>query len=327
MRGKLAMMVLISALVLVILLPVTGCGPREEEEAEVSPPREEEQQVPESPPPAEEEQLMQEEGVLIGQLDSVTVEITVDGVSSLYTLADDLDVSGIQGGTPVVFSYLEKETGPLLLEIAAMEQDVIILQARGVYSGQIDSHSVEIIVDGEPTAFTFDRSLTFDDVAEGAHLEFAYQDDGDGSRPFIESFALVAEAMGGDGGFFDGEGIFIGLADARSVEILVTRTFLLGPGVTAAGLREGQDVAISYTETAEGAIIDSLEAVTEPPEGELLAGVYVGSAGSNQVEIDYYRVFAIDPSMSLDQISEGSPVTFTYQVGPYRPLLVALEPR
>lgn len=301
--------VLLLFLVAVIMVPalIFGCSSSETES---------EQQV-----------VLNGEGVWVGLIDSHSAEIEVGGVPRAFALSEDVDVDTLNDGTAVVFTYVEEENRPLILTIEAVEQAIATLTAEGIYNGQIDSHSVEIEVGGETKAFSIGEGLSLDGLESGAIIKFTYREEE--YRPLLISIDSIELPSGGDEGVLVGEGILVGLIDAQSVEIQINRAFVFADDIGAddiSAIDDGSLVVFSFMESGQRAVIESIRAVDEPVEGDVVHGTFIGWIDSQSVEIEYFQALAIGEA-DLEGIADGSNVVFTYKLGDYRPELISMTAR
>ncbi len=263
--------------------------------------------------------VLEDQGILSGQIDSQSVEIEVDGRLEVFVLAEGVGLTGISDGSKVHFTYTESEDRPVLHSIESLETEIKPIQGEGIYTGQIDSNSVEIEVDGRPMAFALDEALIVDHILEGSYVAYTYREED--QRFLLESIEVIEEPLGGGNGVLIGEGILVGLIDSRSVEIEINRAFMLDEGVFVDDIVDGSMVAFAYTEAGQRAIIEMIEAVDEPVEGEVMHGTYIGQIDAQSVEISYFQAFALAEDLSVEDIDDGSEIVFTYQTDSYRPIL------
>ncbi len=301
--------VLLLLLVAVIMLPalILGCSSSETE--------------------SEQQAVLNGEGIWVGLIDSHSAEIEVGGVPRAFALSEDVDAEVLSEGTAVVFTYVEEENRPLILTIEAIEQVIAALTAEGIYNGQIDSHSVEIDVDGEPKAFSIEEDISLDGLESGAMIKFTYREEE--YRSLLISIDSIELPSGGDEGELVGEGILVGLIDAQSVEIQISRAFILAEDIGAddiSAIDDGSLVAFSFMESGQRAVIESIRAVDEPVEGDVVHGTFIGWIDSQSVEIEYFQAYAIGEA-DLEGIADGSNVVFTYKLKEYRPELISVTAR
>ncbi len=297
---------------LVVLLLLLGSGCRFTEEVEVD-----EELVEQN-----EQVVLEDKGILVGQIDSQSVEIMIDGRTEAFALYEGVNVTEINDGSMVAFSYSDDEGRPVLLSIELIEKADPYLEGEGIYKGRSGSRSVEIEFDGQTKAFALDKEIVVDYIIEGSRVAFTYEDDE--HRPLLLSISVIEKPVGGLEDELKDEGIFIGQIDANSVEIERKRTFFPGQGVNVEHIRDGSKVAFTFTETLQKAILDSIEAVDQPLEGEIMHGILIGQIDSQSVEIEYSQVFVLGQGVSVDDINEDAEITFSYHAGPYRPELTSV---
>ena len=302
MIKKAGVIIILLAIVLMIISMGAGCQPAAIE--------------------TEEQVILEGEGILTGQIDSHSVEIIIDGQPRAFGLGTGVSVAGISDGTEVIFSYVEEETRPVLLSIKAVHVEDEILQGEGFYNGQIDSHSVEIDFKGQPTAFALGEDVIVDDIAEGSRVAFTYQEVAE--RMLLITIEVIEEPSGGEVGDLAGEGTFVGQIDAQSVEIEIFRAFVLGENVSVEEIEDGSEVAFSFTETGLRAVLDSIETVDEPIEGDVMQGIMVGQIDGQSVEIQYFQAFALGEGVDVSEIEDGAEVFITYRPSTYRPILTSI---
>lgn len=274
----------------------------------------------------EKEVSIQAEGDYVGQIDSQSVEIEVDGNPKAFSLAEGLDVSGIKGGSRVAITYLEQEGRPLLKAVEVIDEPVEeVFQDEGLYVGRIDSRSVEIEVDGEHRAFAIDREAVVEGLRDGSIIAFTYRE-GE-HRPVLLSAEVVEEPEHekDENEVIEGEGVFIGQIDSQSIEVSRSRAFALAEGINADNIADGAKVAFKYTESADRPVLDYIEEVDSPPEGAVMPGRFIGQIDSHSVEIEYDQAFSIGEGVDIEGIEEGSKIVFTYQEGPARPVLFSIS--
>ncbi len=270
---------------------------------------------------------IQDQGIYAGQIDSQSVEIEVDGSPRVFGLAEGLDVSGIESGSTVSFTYEERDERPVLhsIEILGAPAEEA-LQGEGLYVGRIDSRSVEIVVEGEHRAFAIDRDAVVENLMDGSRIAFTYKE-GE-HRPVLLSVEVIEQPDHEEYDVnqeIDGEGIFIGQIDSQSIEVLRNRAFGIGEAVEVKDIADGAAVAFTYIETGERPIIDSIEAVESPPEGAVVPGTLVGQIDSHSVEIEYEQAFTLGEGVNVEGIESGAEIVFTYREGPARPVIISIS--
>lgn len=121
------------------------------------------------------------QGTFNGQIDSNFIEISVDGNPGAYMLPTDLSwvlAELLNSGDEVVFTYIENEHGQRIIkELDTKERAAMIRGVQGVLVGLIDSHSVEIEVEGKPKAYGLAEQINLSSLNEGDRVVFDYYED------------------------------------------------------------------------------------------------------------------------------------------------------
>ena len=135
------------------------------------------------------EQLPQRQearGTYNGQIDNNFIEISVDGTAGAYLLPEDLSwvlAELLNSGDEVVFTYFKNEQGQQVIQaLDTAERAAMIRKVTGIYNGQIDSNSVEIEVEEEPTAYVLAEQILIGNFKEGDTVIFDYYEDQHGRR-------------------------------------------------------------------------------------------------------------------------------------------------
>ncbi len=277
----------------------------------------------------DQEVFIQAEGVYVGQIDSHTVEIEVEDQAKAFGLAEGLDVSGIAEGSKVAINYENRAERPVLQSIEVVyEPAEELFQAEGFYVGRIDSRSVEIEVEGDHRVFVVARENVVEDLLDGSRIAFTYREDD--PRPVLIDVEVIEEpdvAEANDKQQIEGEGVFVGQIDSQSIEVVRNRAFGFAEGVDVEVITEGAKVAFTYIETGDRPIIEYLEAVDSPPEGEIMTGIFVGQIDSHSVEIEYEQAFTLGEGLNVEGIDAGSDLFFIYREGPSRPVIQSISAR
>jgi hypothetical protein len=269
----------------------------------------------------EQQPVSEERGVLTGSESSGTVAIEVNGITRSFSLDDSVEMSDINAGDEVVFTYIEAETGLLILTIEKITKEPELLTGRGIYNGQIDSHSVEVEIDGQPVAFSINGSFDPDLIESGSMIEFTYTDDE--QRPFIISVDHIEQPDDGENGFLVGEGIYIGQIDPQSVEIQINHAFQLAEDINVDSIEDGALIAFTYIESGQRLIVESIQEVEQPIEGDYIHGTLIGRIDAHSIEVEYFQAFSVGEA-DLDNVDDGDRVVFTYRSGEYRPELISI---
>ena len=268
--------------------------------------------------------VIEGEGIMVGQIDSQAVEIEINGQLKAFSLGAGVSAAGISDGAKVVFSYIETEERPVLLSLTAavVEEVGTTLRGEGIYTGQIDSHSVEIEVDGEARAFAIGEGVVVENIDGGSRITFTYREEE--YRPLLLSIEVIEGPVGDGEAEITGEGIYVGQIDNQSVEIEINRAFVYGGEVSVDGIADGSLVAFTFVESGARAVLDSIEAVDEPVEGDVMHGTFIGQIDGQSVEISYFQAFALGEGVSVDGLDDGSAVFYTYRAEKPRSVLISL---
>lgn len=124
-------------------------------------------------------------GEYIGQADTHSVEIIINGQAKTFEInqvKDLLDSLNLNTGSLVKISFEENEDGQLILQSIKKADDGSQLPEFdvGIFMGQIDSHSIEIMLNKEVKAFQIIDVLDrFEELnlQEGDMIKFTYIED------------------------------------------------------------------------------------------------------------------------------------------------------
>ena len=220
-----------------------------------------------------------------------------------------------------------KDMEKLLDELEARDIDVLdeaeLTKDKKDKDSDSDGPSVEIEIEEEIKVFRLVDEVVVDELETGLKVKFCYQAKQEGN--FLLSIEPLKSPAAEEGTVLVGEGQLVGLIDAQSVEIKINRAFMLDPGVSIDELEEGDLVAFTFRESGLQAIIESINAVDQPQEGDLMHGTFMGSIDGQSIEIEYFQAFALGEDVSLDEIKDGEDIVFTYCEGEYRPLIVSVS--
>ncbi len=203
------------------------------------------------------ETIMRAVGVFVGLADSHTVEIKVEGEAKAFALDEGIDTANLQSGDDIAFNYKEDQYGRFViigLEKQGKDNSKEELRsAKGILTGRIDNHSVEIKVNGKIQAFGLSEALRKKDFAVG-EISFKYYIDKDGRSIITEAYFQEPRKSEVQ----TAEGIFSGLADNHTVEIEINgepTSFGLDENITFTGIEEGQEIFIAYQEDVGGRLV------------------------------------------------------------------------
>lgn len=155
----------------------------------------------------EEEKPVESKGIYVGQIDGTSIEIKIDGEPAAYRHDEALRkvVEKLKEGEAVFFTFTKNEHGQSVLSEIKAEKtsDKIDGYVKGKYVGQIDSNSIEIIVDkdeivdGKGTAMAFrlteemkgyfdSSSKQYKDFKTNDRVEFKFETNEHGQNILID---------------------------------------------------------------------------------------------------------------------------------------------
>ncbi|KUO49836.1 MAG: hypothetical protein APF76_00910 [Desulfitibacter sp. BRH_c19] len=127
--------------------------------------------------------LTEKTGVYIGQIDNSFIEIEVAGEAKAYLYPQEykwvID-EHLDTGDMVRILYMENEAGQLQIwKFENPDTSNVISNVTGIFTGLIDSNSIEIKVDGEYKAFAIPEEMVLTDFNEQDEVLFDYYIDVD----------------------------------------------------------------------------------------------------------------------------------------------------
>ncbi len=299
-----SLMVFISS---VIIFCAGGCAPGEDDAVESM--------------VADEDILLQDTGIFVGLIDNNSVEIRSESGEKVYQLGEGVSLDRIHDDAWVIFSYIENGDRPVLQFIEAVYP---VQEGKGIFIGWIDSRSVEIKTGSEYRVFTISEKLSLEDVPDGSEIDFTYEEDEQGFR------LLSVDVTEAEIPVFRGEGVFVGRVDNQSVEIMIgneERVFALEEGLNIDHIADGSSIIFDYLDSGPRPTLVSVNSAESVLAGE---GIFVGQIDSHSVEIEIngsYTSFALGAETGIQDIPDGSEVTFTYRQDEHRPVLLTIALR
>lgn len=198
-------------------------------------------------------------------------------------------------------------------EVIEAEQK-IILQAEGILIIQSDSQMVDIVIDGQKKVFSIAEGVSITGISDGSAVYITYVEEG------TQKIILSIEPTGA---VINSEGIFVGLIDSHSVEIVVDNeavAFELNDQDMISGIDDGSYIAFTYEDREHRPLLLSVETIKL--EGE---GVFVGQVDSQSIEIEMKRAFAFGDGVGREGIADGSLVEFDYFMSGQRAVLKSIK--
>lgn len=122
-------------------------------------------------PAGGDEGVLVGEGILVGLIDAQSVEIQINRA---FVFADDIgadDISAIDDGSLVVFSFMESGQRAVIESIRAVDEPVEGNALHGTFVGWIDSQSVEI----EYFQALAIGEADLEGIADGSNIVFTYK--------------------------------------------------------------------------------------------------------------------------------------------------------
>ncbi len=118
--------------------------------------------------------------VYAGQIDGNSIEVKIDGKNAALffssSVKSSFDTSLFKSGSTVQVTYNKNEMGQLIL--TSIKSATYGISVPGVYVGQIDNNSIEVKINGKPTAFylsdKFVQSFKPDEFKAGADIRVFY---------------------------------------------------------------------------------------------------------------------------------------------------------
>ncbi|MGM0651380.1 MAG: hypothetical protein ACQES4_01170 [Bacillota bacterium] len=188
-----------------------------------------------------EAEVIHAEGTYVGQIDTNSVEIEVDGQFRAYALNEGLDIEEIEDGSRIKFSYRD-EARPILESIEVIEAPIedendMVLTGEGTLIGLIDSRSVEIEIH---RAFMLGEGVSAEGIEEGSLVAFTFTEAG--QRAVIDWIEAVDQYMEGE----VMHGTLAEHIDGQSVEIHYVQPFTIGEGIDIREIEEGTEIVFTY---------------------------------------------------------------------------------
>lgn len=208
------------------------------------------------------------------------------------------------------------------------------LKEEGIITGRIDSHSVEMEVNGKLQAFGLHEELREQEFVEDVPVEFEYYLD-ENERPILTWVRLLEEEKKGaedkkdtpDGekdreetNLRKGEGILTGWIDSHSVEIKVKgkpQAFALSEKMRDKKFAPG-NISFKYYVDDQGRSVITQADFQKPRDAEVhtAEGIFRGKADSHTMEIEIEgkpRAFGVEKNLSFTGINPGQELFIAYQ--------------
>jgi Cu/Ag efflux protein CusF len=202
----------------------------------------------------------------------------------------------------------------------------VVLEGEGILTGQIDSQSVEIEINGQYRAFALGEGVSIDGITDGSTIAFTYVEEE--TRPVLLSIEVLKPAAE----LLTGEGIFNGQMDSNSVEIEMDgepKAFAIAPEVSLANLESGSRIIFTYREEEFRPLIISIDHIEQPvgdvEEFMVGEGVFVGQIDPQSVEIKINRAFILADDINTDGIDDGSLVAFSFLESGQRAVIESIK--
>ncbi len=205
-------------------------------------------------------------------------------------------------------------------------EEEVVLESTGVLTGQIDSQSIVIDLEGELITFIMQEGVSVAGIEDGSKVSFSYIEEE--PAPLILSIVSLEE----EELIYEEMGIYLGQIDNHSVEIKVdgqARAFEIGEKVSVDQLVSGSRVLFTYREDGQRLILMTLKVIEEPvgdDNDELTGeGVLEGQIDAHSVEISIKRIFVLSDAVSAEEIEIGSLVAFGFTEDGRKATIYSLE--
>ncbi|KZN99700.1 hypothetical protein ACP2W0_09120 [Pseudobacillus badius] len=151
---------------------------------------------------------------------------------------------------------------------AEQTQPAKAVEAKGIFNGVGDPHTVEIEVNGQPQSFQVapgsEIMKKFDKMSEGTEITFTYKKEGE--QLILQELKSEGAKQPETGTAVEAKGIFNGMADPHTVEIEVNgqpQSFQVAPESETMKkfdtLKEGTEIAFTYKKEGEQLILQELK--------------------------------------------------------------------
>ena len=228
-------------------------------------------------------------------------------------------ILALAGGAITAQNILNGDREPVAERAASASE---VFNGTGNLTGRIDSHSVEIEVDGEPRVFGLSNGLREAEFAPGP-ISFKYKVDENGRSILTEAEWTKA----GESAVQTADGIFNGQADSHTIEVRVgreDRSFAFAGGIAVDNLHPGDKVNFDYREDPNGRLVivrlvKTGSGESSDPTGENKyngEGIFTGRIDNHSVEIEINgepRVFGLSDGLREAEFATG-PISFKYYV-------------
>jgi hypothetical protein len=205
-------------------------------------------------------------------------------------------------------------------------EEEVVLEGTGVLTGQIDSQSIAIDLEGELITFILQEGVSVTGIEDGSKVSFSYIEEE--PAPLILSIVSLEE----EELIYEEMGIYLGQIDNHSVEISVdgqARAFEIGEKVSVDQLVSGSRVLFTYQEDDQRLILMTLKVIEEPvgdDNDELTGeGVLEGQIDAHSVEVSIKRIFVLSDVVSAEEIEIGSLVAFGFTENGRKATIYSLE--
>jgi hypothetical protein len=205
-------------------------------------------------------------------------------------------------------------------------EEEVVLEGTGVLTGQIDSQSIAIDLEGELITFILQEGVSVTGIEDGSKVSFSYIEEE--PAPLILSIVSLEE----EELIYEEMGTYLGQIDNHSVEISVdgqARAFEIGEKVSVDQLVSGSRVLFTYQEDDQRLILMTLKVIEEPvgdDNDELTGeGVLEGQIDAHSVEVSIKRIFVLSDVVSAEEIEIGSLVAFGFTENGRKAIIYSLE--
>ncbi|MEC2077850.1 hypothetical protein [Metabacillus fastidiosus] len=143
-------------------------------------------------------EVMTMTAIYVGQVDPHTIEVVAEGETiNLQTTEADINFDEFSDGDEVKIEYYKNEQDQYILKSmkfsvveekkedssSPVKESPKVISTEATYVGQVDTHTIEVTVDGEAINLqTTEIDVNLDEIEEGSQVMIAYYQNEDGQN-------------------------------------------------------------------------------------------------------------------------------------------------